>query len=142
MRPVPHGFTLSTTSGLVASAPDVVRFSMALDQGRLVSQSARARAWQVPVAPDGRSLPYALGWFVHETRGHRLVWHYGHGLESSSLIVKIPERQVTFVVLANSDGLSRWRRLGDDADVTASPAATLFLNWYSTRRRVEDRAVP
>jgi CubicO group peptidase (beta-lactamase class C family) len=141
MRPVPHGFTLSTTSGLVASATDVVRFSMALDQGRLLSPSARARAWQVPVAPDGRSLPYALGWFVKEARGHRLVWHYGHGLESSSLIVKIPERQVTFVVLANSDGLSRWRRLGDDADVTASPAATLFLNWYSSRR-VEDRAVP
>ena len=142
MRPVPHGFTLSTTSGLVASATDVVRFSMALDQGRLLSQSARARGWQVPVAPDSRSLPYALGWFVQETRGHRLVWHYGHGLESSSLIVKIPERQVTFVVLANSDGLSRWRRLGDDADVTASPAATLFLNWYSTRRPVEDRVVP
>jgi CubicO group peptidase (beta-lactamase class C family) len=142
MRPAPHGFTLSTTSGLVASATDVVRFSMALDQGRLLSQSARALAWQVPVAPDGRSLPYALGWFVQQTRGHRLVWHYGHALESSSLIVKIPERQVTFVVLANSDGLSRWRRLGDDADVTASPAATLFLNWYSTRRRVEDRAVP
>ncbi len=142
MRPVPHGFTLSTTSGLVASATDVVRFSMALDQGRLLSQSARARAWQVPVAPDGRSLPYGLGWFVQETRGHRLVWHYGHGLESSSLIVKIPERRVTFVVLANSDGLSRWRRLGDDADVTASPAATLFLNWYSTPRPAEGRAVP
>jgi CubicO group peptidase (beta-lactamase class C family) len=142
MCPVPHGFTLSTTSGLVASATDVVRFSMAFDQGRLLSQSARSRAWQVPVAPDGRSLPYALGWFVQETRGHRLVWHYGHGLESSSLIVKIPARQVTFVVLANSDGLSRWRRLGDDADVTASPAATLFLNWYSARRPVEDRAVP
>jgi CubicO group peptidase (beta-lactamase class C family) len=142
MRSLPHGFTLSATSGLVASAADVARFSMALDQGRLLSQSARARAWQVPVDPDGRPLPYALGWFVQDARGHRLVWHYGHGLESSSLILKIPERQVTFVILANSDGLSRWRRLGDDADVTASPAATLFLNWYSTRKPVEDRRAP
>jgi CubicO group peptidase (beta-lactamase class C family) len=139
MRPMPHGFTLSTTAGLVASARDVVRFSMALDQGRLLSQAARLRAWQAPVAPDGRPLPYALGWFVQESRGHRLVWHYGHGLESSSLIIKIPERQVTFVALANSDGLSRWRRLGDNADVTASPAATLFLNWYSSRRSIEGR---
>jgi hypothetical protein len=62
-------------------------------------------------------------------------------LESSSLIVKIPERQVTFVILANSDGLSRWRRLGDNADVTASPAATLFLNWYSTRKPVDGGAL-
>ena len=126
MRSLPHGFTLSATSGLVASAAELARLSMALDQGRLLSPPTRALAWQAPVAPDGRPLPYALGWFVQDTRGHRLVWHYGHGLESSSLIVKIPERQVTFVILANSDGLSRWRRLGDDADVTASPAATLF----------------
>ena len=142
MQSLPHGFTLSATSGLVASANDVVRFSMGLDQGRLLTQSARAEAWHVAVAPDGRSLPYALGWFVQNARGHRLVWHYGHGLESSSLIVKIPDRRVTFVILANSDGLSRWRRLGDDADVTASPAATLFLNWYSTRQPVTDRVTP
>jgi len=49
-------------------------------------------------------------------------------------IIKVPKEQVTFVILANSDGLSRWRRLGDEANVLASPAATLFLNWYSTRR--------
>jgi CubicO group peptidase (beta-lactamase class C family) len=72
--------------------------------------------------------------FVQQSRGHMLVWHYGHGLESSSLILKIPARQATFVILANSDGLSRWRGLGDGADVTESPAATLFLNWYSTRK--------
>jgi hypothetical protein len=29
MRPMAHGFTLSTTGGLVASAPDVARFSIA-----------------------------------------------------------------------------------------------------------------
>ena len=87
-----------------------------------------------PSASDGRPLPYALGWFVQANRGYDLVWHYGHGLESSSLIVKIPERRVTFVILANSDGLSRWRSLGDNADVSGSPAAALFLNWYSSRK--------
>ena len=134
MRPMPHAFSLSATAGLAASASDVARFSMALDEGRLLSDAMRARAWTAPSASDGRPLPYALGWFVQENRGYRLVWHYGHGLESSSLIVKIPDRRVTFVILANSDGLSRWRGLGDDADVSASPAATLFLNWYSGRK--------
>ena len=134
MRPMPHGFTLSATGGLVASAPDVARFSIALDDGRLLNDVGRAGAWTPPHAPDGRPLPYALGWFVQFARGHRLVWHYGHALESSSLIVKIPEERATFVILANSDGLSRWRGLGDEADVTASPAATLFLNWFSSRQ--------
>ncbi len=134
MRPLPHGFTLSATSGLAASAPDVARFSMALDQGRLLSDAMRARAWTPPSASDGQPLPYALGWFVQKNRQYDLVWHYGHGLESSSLIVKIPKRRVTFVILANSDGLSRWRGLGDSADISGSPAAALFLTWYSSRK--------
>jgi hypothetical protein len=71
-----------------------------------------------------------FGWFVQEIRGHKVVWHYGHGFESSSLVLAIPDSHTTFVILANSDGLSRWRGLGDSADVTASPAAVLFLNWY------------
>jgi CubicO group peptidase (beta-lactamase class C family) len=141
MQPMPHGFTLSATAGLAASASDVARFSIALDEGRLLSDAMRARAWTPPSASDGRPLPYALGWFVQEHRGYHIVWHYGHGLESSSLIVKIPDRRVTFVILANSDGLSRWRGLGDDADVSASPAATLFLNWYSGRKQGQQIAV-
>jgi CubicO group peptidase (beta-lactamase class C family) len=135
MRPRPHGFTLSATGGLTASAPDVARFSIALDEGRLLSDAMRTRAWTTASATDGRPLPYALGWFVQQSRGRSLVWHYGHGLESSSLILKIPERRVTFVILANSDGLSRWRGLGDAADVSASPAGMLFLNWYSRQKR-------
>jgi CubicO group peptidase (beta-lactamase class C family) len=134
MRPMPHGITLSSAGGLVASAPDVARFSIALDHGRLLKDSTRQRAWTAVTTPEGRTLPYALGWFVQQHQGLSLVWHYGHMLEASSLIVKVPKEQVTFVILANSDGLSRWRRLGDEASVLASPAATLFLNWYSTRR--------
>lgn len=133
MRAMPHGFTLSTTGGLVASAPDVARFSIALDQGRLLSEALRNRAWTPRIGVDGKPLPYGLGWFVQEIRGEKVVWHYGHAFESSSLLVKIPKDHITFVILANSDGLSRWRRLGDEADIAGSPAASLFLNWYLTR---------
>jgi CubicO group peptidase (beta-lactamase class C family) len=135
MRPMPHAFSLSATAGLVASAPDVARFSIALDGRRLLTETSRQRAWTAPSDANGVSLPYGLGWFVQQHEAGRLVWHYGHGLESSSLILKIPEDRITFVVLANSDGLSRWRSLGDDADVTASPAAMLFLNWHLAQQR-------
>ena len=136
MRPIPHGFTLSTTADVVASAPDVARFSMALDQDRLLKEGTRTLAWTRPLAPDGTRLPYAFGWFVQDIDGRTIVWHYGHGLESSTLILKIPDDRATFVILANSDGLSRWRGLGDSADVTASAAATLFLNYRGKLRRV------
>jgi CubicO group peptidase (beta-lactamase class C family) len=135
MRPMPHGFSLSATAGLVASATDVARFSIALDDGRLLSETNRQRAWTAPSGANGVRLPYGLGWFVQRHNAGRLVWHYGHGLESSSLILKIPDDRITFVILANSDGLSRWRSLGDDANVAASPAAMLFLNWQSAQPR-------
>jgi CubicO group peptidase (beta-lactamase class C family) len=99
----------------------------------LSKEVTRERAWIPLSMPDGRRLPYTLGWFVQPHQGNTLVWHYGHMLEASSLIVKIPARRITFVVLANSDGLSRWRSLGDDADIAASPAATLFLSWARAR---------
>ena len=130
MRALPHGFELSTTAGLLASAPDVARFSIALDQGRLLNDSTKALAWTPALAQDGKPLPYALGWFVQDIQEHQVIWHYGHAYESSSLIVKLPVERVTFVILANSDGLSRWRQLGDSADVMRSPAATLFMNWH------------
>ena len=66
MRPMPHGLTLSTTSGLVASAPDVARSPMTLDAGKLLRDETRARAWQPPTGGEGSPLPYALGWFVQE----------------------------------------------------------------------------
>jgi hypothetical protein len=36
----------------------------------------------------------------------------------------------SFVVLANSDGLSRWRGLGDHGDLLRSAAARSFLDTF------------
>jgi hypothetical protein len=35
-----------------------------------------------------------------------LVWHYGYWTASSTLVIKVPARNLTFVLLANTDGLS------------------------------------
>ena len=114
---------------------DVVRFSMALDEGKLLRTATLERAYSPVNTPRGETLPYGLGWFVQQRDGLTLVWHFGQSTESSSLIVKIPRRQITFVLLANSDGLSRHLRLGDRGDVTASPAANLFLKWCAGRKQ-------
>jgi CubicO group peptidase (beta-lactamase class C family) len=132
MQPMPHGTALFAGGGLVASAPDVARFSIALDAGRLLKQETLDKTYTPIVTSSGHTLPYGLGWFIQQHEGTKLVWHYGHFFESSSLVIKIPARKLTFVALANSDGLSRWRRLGD-GDVLNSPAAVLFLNWMRDR---------
>ena len=139
MEPMAHPTYLFASAGLVASAPDVARFSIALDQGRLLKPSTLARAWTPKTLPSGAEIPYGLGWFVQTYEGKKIVWHFGQGLESSALLLKIPERQLTFVVLANSDGLSEGFRLGDYGDVLRSPFARLFLNWVTLPQLVGPR---
>jgi hypothetical protein len=68
-----------------------------------------------------------MGWFVQERNGTKLIWHYGWQPDSySSLIVKIPERKSTLILLANSDGASAPFDLGN-GDVLKSPFAAMFI---------------
>ena len=71
--------------------------------------------------------PMGLGWFVQWYKGERIVWHFGYVQNGySSLIVKVPARGLTFILLANGDGLSAPFQL-QSGDVTRSLFATLFL---------------
>ncbi len=121
----------SASAGLISTALDVAKYSIALDQGQLLPPSAIERATTRTVATSGRSLPYGLGWFVTEHLGRRLVWHYGLWVANSSLIIKVPERKLTFVVLANSDRLSKPYLLGIGALMT-SPIARVFVESFAT----------
>jgi CubicO group peptidase (beta-lactamase class C family) len=122
--------TFSSAAGLIASVEDVIRFSNALDQNELLSAATQAQAYTPATSTSGLRLPYGLGWFVQDYRGVRLVWHYGLWIGCSSLIVKVPSQGLTFVMLANSDMLSRPYSLGSDADVRRSPYARAFVDAF------------
>jgi hypothetical protein len=47
----------------------------------------------------------------------------------SALILKMPARRLTLIMLANSDGLSTGANL-DHGDVTASPFVKIFLRLF------------
>jgi hypothetical protein len=56
-----------------------------------------------------------------------VVWHFGNVPNAySSLIIKLPERGITFILLANSDGLTAPFDM-TQGDVTRSLFASLFL---------------
>jgi len=118
-----------TAAGLTASVLDVARFSMAWDNGSLLSPATRTMAWTPVVLSGGATSPYGLGWFVTNYRGEKIVWHYGLWTAISSLIVKVPDRGLTFIVLANSDGLSSSYPLGA-GKLDTSPWARAFLDAF------------
>jgi len=99
---VPKGKPASAATGVISTAADLVAFSRALDGGALVPAAAQRELFTP--APDrrGRPFPYGLGWFVQEFDRLALHWHYGQLDAYSSLLLRVPARRMTFVLLANS----------------------------------------
>lgn len=118
-----------SAAGLTASALDVAAFSMAMDRDALLRPEIKALAYAPAIGARGRTLPYGLGWFSTTYRGARVIWHYGLWIGNSSLIVKVPDRGLTFVALSNTDGLSARYELGA-GKLESSPWARAFMDSF------------
>ena len=104
---------------------DLGRFDSALTDVLLRPDTLR-RAW-TRATPN---LPSGFGWFVQTYNGELVVWQFGQVKDAySALFVKVPNRGLTFVLLANSDALAApFAR--ETWDVTASVFARTFLLIY------------
>ncbi|NJD20402.1 MAG: beta-lactamase family protein, partial [Gemmatimonadetes bacterium] len=63
-----HPDYFGTAAGLVASAEDVARFSLAIDEGRLLRADTWAQVFTPATSLSGDTLPYGLGWFIQPYR--------------------------------------------------------------------------
>jgi CubicO group peptidase (beta-lactamase class C family) len=109
---------------------DLAKFDLALDEGRLIREETRELMWTPTVSNGGRTLPYALGWFVEEIAGREVIWHYGlHPPFASALYLKVPEEDVSFFLLASNEALSGTFPF-DREGVRASPFARAFLEKF------------
>jgi CubicO group peptidase (beta-lactamase class C family) len=120
--------TMSASGGLVSTVRDLAKLDRALtDERILLLDETLAAAWNPVVDRSGQPTPMGLGWFVQFHRNERVVWHFGQIPNAySSLILKLPAKGITFILLANSDGLSNPFQL-QAGDVTRSLFATVFL---------------
>jgi CubicO group peptidase (beta-lactamase class C family) len=117
---------INAATGLVSSVRDLAKFDAALDDGALLGRDTVAfmRGGATPGAPTG------LGWFVQAHNGERLAWQFSSTPNAySALMLKVPSRGLTLIMLANSDGLSAPFAL-QNGDVTSSLFAKLFLRLF------------
>lgn len=118
-----------TSAGLMASVLDMAKYDIAVDQHRFLTKETQQLAFTPFTSTKGEALPYGLGWFTQDYKGTRLIWHYGYWTGNSSLILKVPERNLTFIAMANTDNLSRPTDLGA-GDVLSSPVGLAFLETF------------
>jgi CubicO group peptidase (beta-lactamase class C family) len=122
--------SVNAATGLVSTVRDLARFDIALDDNALISGEIRNTAWTNVRTSSGAPLPMGLGWFVQTYNGERLVWQLGNVRDAgSSLLLKIPGRELTLILLANGDGLAPPDTLAT-GDITASLYVKLFLKLF------------
>jgi CubicO group peptidase (beta-lactamase class C family) len=122
--------TLTPSTGLVTTVRDLAKFDLAVKQGLLVLPETLAQAWSAPMGADGFPLPHGMGWFVQNYNGEKVVWQFGLAENaSSSLMITLPNRGLTLIMMANSDGLVKLYS-PMSGDVSVSPFAKLFLNLF------------
>jgi CubicO group peptidase (beta-lactamase class C family) len=128
-RPSPSHYvakTFTPSAGLISTVLDFAKFDWALRQDLILRDDTLAAAWTPPSGRNG-PLPHGYGWFVQTYRGEQVVWQFGVGANaSSSLVVTLPGRDITLVMVANSDALAKPATLAA-GDIMVSPFVRLFF---------------
>ncbi|MBX7198984.1 MAG: beta-lactamase family protein [Rhodospirillaceae bacterium] len=87
--------------GLISSAEDLIRYNIALNQGKLVSAEALKLMNTANKLNDGTVTEYSLGWELSDDRGNHYVDKYGSGTGVSTYLLRIPEKHYAVAVLIN-----------------------------------------
>jgi CubicO group peptidase (beta-lactamase class C family) len=121
--------SFGTAAGLISTVLDMAKYDIAIDQNKFLTKETQQLAFTPTVSTKGETLPYGLGWFTQNYEGTKLIWHYGYWTGNSSFILKVPEQNITFIIMANSDNLSRPTDLGS-GDALSSPVGMAFLKTF------------
>ena len=119
------GKSVDAATGAISTVLDLAKFDSGIDGAVLLHRESMATMWS-----NQSGMPTGLGWFVQNYNGLKVVWQFGNMPGAySSLILKVPERHLTLILLANSDGLSAPFPL-QDGDVNSSLFARTFLRLF------------
>jgi len=113
--------------GIHVKSKSVVRVRHILTHTSELNPETRKMMFAPYSSASGKIFPHGLGWFTQVFHDKLLVWHFGwHPDHASALILKVPEKNLSFMIFANTDKLSQPFCLLR-GNVLNSPAALLFL---------------
>jgi len=87
--------------GIYSSLDDLIAWSKALNQNKLISSQSLELAAAPTKLSGGGSVNYGLGWRLGSYRGLRWIYHTGTSQGFRNIFVRIPSRGLTLGVLTN-----------------------------------------
>ena len=128
LSPYPPTF-ISSTAGLISTVMDLATFDAALDHHVLLKKETQDLAWTPFQTNTGEQIPYGMGWFVQQIDETKVIWHYGQWPVFSGLYIKVPQQNLTLILLANSNGVNAPFDM-DKGNILVSPFAITFLKQF------------
>ena len=128
------------SSGLLSSVKDLAAYTTALDEDRLVSRSGYAKMTAPFVTNSGQPAGYGLGWFTETFAEIPLHWAYGYGDSDSAILLRVPSRKMSLIVLSNCDLTSAFARLGG-GNPLHSPAVVSFMKHFVLDAKITEPRV-
>ena len=102
----PSPNSVGAAAGLLSTVRDMAKYDIAIDQHAFIRKETQEQAWTPFVSNSGKPLPYGLGWFVMNHHGTRFIWHTGDwGAGFSAYLFKVPEKNLSLIMLANSEAM-------------------------------------
>jgi CubicO group peptidase (beta-lactamase class C family) len=105
--PVTFNYGFGPAAGIMSSVGDLALYANAIDEKQFLNDTTWEKIFTRYVTPKGKAIQYGLGWFIGYYKGVKVVWHTGWWTGYSALFVKIPDKDLSFIILANSQDLSR-----------------------------------
>lgn len=114
----------NTSTGLISNVEDLGAFLSALTNGSIISEELFKESTSPFILKGGLLSVYGYGWYTEEVLGTKVIWHPAYGYSTSGLLIYIPQYNVSFVLLSNSDLISRAFSAGlPEASILESPFA-------------------
>ncbi|HYK43421.1 MAG TPA: serine hydrolase domain-containing protein [Thermoanaerobaculia bacterium] len=91
--------------GFVSTSPDLIRFALALQQGRILKPET-FRQMQVPMkTTDGKESPY-FGWTIADRKGDKVLSHSGSQQGTSTYLLMVPAKGFAVAIIANTQSVN------------------------------------
>jgi len=120
-----------TAAGLISSVIDLAKYSIAIDDNMLVSREMQEFQFTPAIFIKESTTAYGLGWFIQKYQGLQIIWHGGCWTGTSGFLVKVPEKELAFMILGNTEMLQRsYPQMRNDGDVTRSTVIMEFLQSF------------
>lgn len=130
--PAPRSYQFGLVShfGILITATDLAKYSIALLRGDIGSARIREQMWTISLLAGGQplrvgSVLYGLGWFLEPFAGHRAVYHAG---STGTALYIAPDDSLAVVVLTNLEQLA-----GSDPEGIARDIAEVYAPWLNWR---------